>query len=74
MLRLRGTRSAVRIVFNHVHYLDTRGSGLFRTGDYSDTADTAIVSQYASTWDPRLIASGDKEHKGTPRPKRIVSA
>jgi len=36
--------------------------------------DTTVDSQYASTRDIRLIASGNRSHWGTPWPKRTVAA
>jgi len=57
--------SAVRMIFNHIHYQETEGLVL---------SDTTVHSQYASTRDRHLIASGDKTAWRTPRPKRIVSA
>ena len=36
--------------------------------------DTAVNSQYASTWDLWPITSGDRNIQGTPQPKRMVSA
>jgi hypothetical protein len=55
----------VRMIFNHIHYLELGGLVL---------SDTAVDSQYASTRDRHLIATGDMSSWRTPRSKRMVSA
>jgi len=63
---------AERIVFNHVHIPDTCGN-VWLDWRLLWHTNTALDSQYASQWDPGLIATGDKSCHGTLRSKRIVA-
>ena len=63
---------AERIVFSHVHILDTSGT-VWLDWRLLRHTNTAVDSQYASTRDSWLIAAGDKTNHGTPRSKRTVS-
>jgi len=64
---------AEHIVLNHIQIHDLAGHVWLDWRILRHT-NKAVNSQYASTWDIWIIASGDKNSQGTPQPKRAVSA